>query len=363
METTTKQNQCLIDAITISYRGITADDLICNVLHLGGLEWQRLDYGRYGYHAQMVLGSIRILHDGTPQMGICLELLGAGCRELEQLCQRSDVFYMLLTTEYADTIHLTRIDIAIDDYQKLLDMTVVEHKVHNDEIATYLQNRTVYKGLNGTAGHTVYLGSRSRYMLRIYDKAAEQRTSYKWVRVELEIRHDAALEFKKLVTREIDQTSTEKDAAIARFGVGVIANKLRFIERTDSNKTRCKTSIWWEQLLNGVKPIELTLERKMPLDMGEAIEWLKKQIAPTMALLTAYLGPSVIETLIHEGLYNIDKQKAKRWAQELEASGILIPAEIKLDGKVKTEEVEKVMQKQIGEHFCALDSSRERSKY
>ena len=349
-----KRNHSLIDAITVTYFGLTVDGLICDLLHLGYLCWRNLSYGRYGYKTITAFGAITILSDGEPGMGICLELLGQGCREIEQLCGGRDIFHDLLTTNLAQAIRLRRIDIAIDDFQQILDMRIIEKKVDNGEVSTKLRKKTTYKGLDDTTGHTVGIGSRDNFYLRIYDKSAEQKTDYPWIRTELEIRKDAAIEFQRLICEQIDSTKPDKDAIIIKLGVRVIAGKVRFIEKTDTNISRCPTCSWWEQLLGGAEPITLSIPQNFPLGMEQAYEWIKKQIAPTLVLLMAYIGPTVIESIIHDGLNKIDIEKAHKWAQELYAIGYSLACNTEIDGTIDNDAIERILHKLLGDYFGSI---------
>ena len=259
-----------------------------------------------------------------------------------------------MTTTLAKKINLSRIDIAIDDFEQLLDMEIIERKVDIGEVVTRLRKRTVIKGLSSTTGHTVGLGSRDRYYLRIYDKAAEQVTNYPWIRVELEIRHDAAAEFHRFVIEQVEKISTEKDVAIVKAGVGVIADKIRFVDKSESNLSRCRTSPWWAKLFDGIDPINLTIKRKLPPNIEQALEWQKKQIAPSLALLTAYLGPTVIDLLMQEGLNKIDIQRSIEWSQQLYAAGFTLACGEKLDGINDMQKIKNVIYKQLGDYFSDI---------
>jgi len=336
----------------VTYHGISTDVFIRDVLKLGGLQWLE-DHGRYGYARKTSFGAINILSEGRPEMGICLELQGQGCRELEQLCGKN-IFYTLLATKLASRINATRIDFAVDDFQNKLKLSKIEKKVANDEVVTPLRNKEVRKGLANTNGHTVYIGSRTSFLIRIYDKAAEQNTSYSWTRVEIEIRREAAEKMRNLVIDQISDNTSDKYTEIVKLGIRVIADKLRFIERTDKNVSRCPTCTWWSAFLDGAKPLRLSGKVKRPSEMGKALDWIKKQVAPTLSLLLAYLGPSVIEEVIHCGLPKIEYQRAITWAQQLKAAGYSIDPQSAFDANNTVEEIGKHVQEQIGEYFKLL---------
>ena len=110
-----------------------------------------------------------------------------------------------------------------------------------------LQNRK--RGV--LTGWTVYIGTRkSDSMLRIYDKAGEQRrkgheSAGPWVRVELECHQD----FADAIARDYFDRGS---AAVLEQ----LNRRIRFTAPTgrDSNPWRAPVAAWWESLLGSVKP-------------------------------------------------------------------------------------------------------------
>ncbi|TGM30730.1 replication initiation factor domain-containing protein [Leptospira biflexa] len=106
----------------------------------------------------------------------------------------------------------SRIDIAKDDYDGFLDMEEIFHKLSNGHVASRLRTFVEYRGNQTTQtirshksfnspleekkrhGHTIYIGDiKGRVFVRIYDKEGQMGKGYNhWVRVEFQLRHDAA---------------------------------------------------------------------------------------------------------------------------------------------------------------------------
>ena len=180
-----KINGSKIDALTVVYTGISPETLTEFIGEK--IKWELRDFGRYGYRKSYAFGNINVLFDvKNKDMGVCLELLGQGCDEMRILTKSDSIFYDLLKFEKADKVRLTRIDIAADDFNGFLDMEVIQLKVDRNEVWSNLQDKTVTKGLDKTPGHTIYIGSaKSNCRIRIYDKGAQMKTEYPWIRVEL----------------------------------------------------------------------------------------------------------------------------------------------------------------------------------
>lgn len=107
----------------------------------------------------------------------------------------------------------SRIDIAKDDYDGLLDMDEIFQKLSLGHVGSRLRTFVEYRGnqqtqtirshksFNSTLeekkrhGHTIYVGDmkQGRVFVRIYDKEGQTGKGYDhWVRVEFQLRHEAA---------------------------------------------------------------------------------------------------------------------------------------------------------------------------
>lgn len=314
-----------MDAITCSIHGISLDSYIRQVLHQDPSVFNIENYGRYGYHSCARYADIKIYFNGRPKMGLCLDLRSTGCTDLVKLTQNESIFYDVFASRVPERTNLTRIDIAADDHCGLLDMGLMDAKVAKNEVRTRLQTRSHIKSLDCSGGHTIYIGStKSNYLIRIYDKAAQTHTSSHWVRVELVMRHEAAKSFQDHVLETTLPTSNDRNAQIALLGVRVIKDKLDFIEVTDSNISRCPVSFWWDEFLNRVEPLHLAGMTKEPATLKKIRTWLEKQTSGSLALTTCLLGPEWLDKLVCDGTYRIKNEIALPLVQEIEASGLPI---------------------------------------
>ena len=57
----------------------------------------------------------------------------------------------------------------------------------------------------------------------------------------------------------------------------ILADLIRFVEpsATDSNKRRWKKSIWWEDFLEGIEPIQLKGKEYQP-NLAKTLNWVEK---------------------------------------------------------------------------------------
>ena len=102
-----------------------------------------------------------------------------------------------------------------------------------------------------------------------------------WNRWELVLKHEKANDFVNQLL--------EKRIQFRRIFKGILADLIRFVEpsATDSNKRRWKKSIWWEDFLEGIEPIQLKGKEYQP-NLAKTLNWVEK------STLTAIKGLSAI---------------------------------------------------------------------
>jgi hypothetical protein len=159
-----------------------------------------------------------------------------------------------------ENVHLTRLDIAFDDSPLdprqgidefvnggVLDLDLISSLVldvnadgSNDHYTCKSRYWNVERSSKGT---TVYFGSPSSLVrFRIYDKAKERGfEKLHWVRFEVQLRDERASAFviKSLFGDILGLAFSE-----------LINNYIRFIENDDINKSRCSTSLWWQNFID-----------------------------------------------------------------------------------------------------------------
>lgn len=319
-----RSNRCLIDAFSCTLHGTTPYDVIHRILGLDPNNWKYMDYGRYNYRSSAKYGAITLLYNGRFQsMGICLELTGQGCAELVQLTKNESIFFTIISSKVPEQINLTRIDIAADDFNSILDIDLIAYKTQKGEIRTRMMKKSEIKGLADTDGHTVYIGSESsNSRVRIYDKQAQLRTTYPWVRVEMVLRKDNAKRYQELVLETIERDSSKCNEKMAMIGMSVLADRLCFVDQDNDNISRCTVSPWWEKFLDGVCPLHLSSMSKVIPSIAQAAKWVTDQVSPTLTLLLCLLGPEWLQSVLKDGAANIKDERKETWLQEMTAVGI-----------------------------------------
>ena len=242
-------------------------------------------------------GGVTVYCNGSETMGIHFDISGSGIGTFVEHFRnkyKDDMATRLLDVNATDDIFrylferisaigkMTRLDLAIDNVDDLYyDVSELS------EILKY-KERYVSKFRSGyetksfmDGGHTVYMGKReSDVMLRVYDKKMEQNNKHKnkdidypWVRWELEIKG-------KKAQKVCDYIAEGKN--ITELCFGTLSNYLRIIVPDNENKSRCTTDAKWEDFLQGVEKVSLSVPTvKKTLD--EKMTWFSKQCAPTLA--------------------------------------------------------------------------------
>jgi len=252
--------------------------------------------GRYGYTKRLFYDGINIYYGGTDDMGICVELSGKGCRNFEIFGSSDyyELFSYLISNP--DDCHITRLDVAFDDFEGILDFNVISDcivkKHYVSRFREFHIERTYSKDPK-FEDFCIYCGSRqSETLFRIYDKKAEQERFdlEHWLRFELQLRRDRAKCFVNLLLFGND---------ISDLFVGVINNYLRFVvpSKTDSNVSRSLTCDWWFNFLQTFKKVSLC----MPDDdytESRLEKFVKKQTAGAVVTFIALNGFGAFRDLI-----------------------------------------------------------------
>ncbi len=138
-------------------------------------------------------------------------------------------------------------------------------------------------------GDTVYLGSRSsERFVRAYNRRGP-------CRVELELKERRAVELwrRLLALQDEDAWSGEALAELRAF--------LDFRKREEGvNPQRCELLPWWAEFCQGAERRSTVLPRKV--DKLETMDrWLRRQVAPVLALVVDAYGDEVLRDLMTLG--------------------------------------------------------------
>ena len=312
--------EVLIDWLTFSVKKDDPSEVIREYLGLDPALFQDTGYSLLGYNKVLRFSDICVCYEPRENkhfqnMGICVSMSGNGCRAFETMSKlgakdkqgtQSVAFpalFQLLTAD--ETANVSRIDIACDDREGYLNMDEIIDRTRSNEINSRLLRRTINFSLNGKdkAGATVYIGApSSESRVRIYDKALEQGVEGHWIRVELVMRSANANAFVE------DMTNSEN---VGKLAAQVINDKFSFIERDDSNISRCTVCDWWQNFVDELDKVRLVSRDVIQHGVERIRSWIENQVGPSLYVLMKTMG--IID------IYNIAASSAGRISAQQEA--------------------------------------------
>jgi phage replication initiation protein len=223
----------------------------------------------------------------------------------------------------------TRIDLAKDDYDEILNINEIYEKIKNAEITTRFRNYSVYSGEvysmiesgkigSNVSGKTIYLGNLkdSNTLVRIYDKGAKEKTNYHWIRVEYQFRRKVANQYCNpsiLIdpeTGEIAKRNNSEKIILGHYQERnfekIALYYLRFLDitRGKSNKILHKrhweTSNFWTKFLDTEEKNKIGLP-KYKTGLEDLKAWATRSISGLNYLLETAYGQDYKNDLKREG--------------------------------------------------------------
>lgn len=312
--------QVLIDWLTFSVKEKDPAKVIQTYLGLDPALFQDTGYSLMGYSKVQRFSDILVCSEGREDdyfkdMGVCVSMSGNGCRTFETMSKLSldltdkqgtssvafPALFRLLASD-ADA-NVSRIDIACDDQAGCLNMDDILTKTQANEINSRMTKRSTVLSFDGTQrnGATVYIGAPSSdFRVRIYDKALEQGEPGHWVRVELVMRAKNANAF-------VEQMTGSEN--VGKLAAQVINDKFSFIDRDDSNITRCTVCSWWRSFVDELEAVRLVAREVIQHSVEQIGNWVEAQVGPSLAILFQTMGwPYIFELAKDSASRLSDKQ-------------------------------------------------------
>lgn len=277
------QNKILFDwlSFTVKIKRVDVNGVLLetfdyhDIIRLLGLEncpFQELS-GVRGFKKRFYFNSISIHCDSDIYDYMWVEMSGQGCRAFESLSSHQSYSYLFnFFLNNPDIANITRLDVAYDDFQGLLDIYAIAHDtvpdVRDTKTYNYVSPMRSHEVTVSDKGICVVIGSnRSEVLFRFYDKAAERNKSDvipHWIRCEIQLRRARAYEFIRLLEQE--------NETVDNLYFLVLNHYLRFVkpDETDSNKSRWNLADHWVAFATSVTTESRSLFVKPGLDYNLA---------------------------------------------------------------------------------------------
>jgi len=247
--------------------------------------------------------------DTAATQGWCVSMSGNGCRYYEQVQKDGNFvdFWREFFVRLRDLntqgfrVNASRIDIAVDDYDGMLNMDAIASSANNREFVS--QFRTAYEQgynhiLTGEGkGRTIYFGTRkSATLCRFYDKLMEQKQKNRndleklkelekiphWIRMEFEFKREQAV---KMVNIICDADN------FGKYYAEVVNSYVRFVEPTDTNVTRCPMKSWWRKFIGTVRRAKLSVGQFKSFSYDRLVKYYDKYLATTVFTILSRMAP------------------------------------------------------------------------
>lgn len=274
------------------------------------------------YTERAIFASIEV-HLSTTHANALINLSGQACRQYEEyMCKIVGWHWQaFLESILIKEAKVTRIDLALDifdnsspsvkklqDYIKRGQMSTKAHK--------FIEINSGRISDGKLTGFSIYIGSNPQ-ILRIYDKkqeridnADEEVFVEKWVRWELELSDNKAVQVARLIAN---------GKPISLVIKGVLASHYSFKTQKKNkveihNKNRLPTMKWWRKFIDSVDAIPLRIEREKST-MKQKKKWIEQSTAKSLAMIIHSLEIAYgreyamlyLNELITEGKNKFDK--------------------------------------------------------
>lgn len=204
--------------------------------------------------------------------------------------------------ETKPSVNITRIDIALDDYDELVKFDAIEQKLKKGHYRSSKRSYNIVKtsDQNGQKlGETIYIGnartasgSRGNVYARMYDKLAQYREKNQlvtsdvrehWKKTGKEVWQRYEISFSKNYTNSIVEAILNGES-IDKIFKGSLRNLLEILTPRGKNKNRWYKTKWWEDFLQYDEKKGFDLPNRDVM-FAETLEWLRVAVLPSLNVM------------------------------------------------------------------------------
>lgn len=336
----------LIDYVRIRFKTRDVRYVVENILMLKMQYMAQEARGAYTYTSRFYHGDIVVYTSPDESKGILLELKGKGCRQMEAFLygQRRD-WYMFFRCCLNEDCVFKRIDLAINDRVRLLDIPFLMRKCDAGECITLFRKFRMYRSglfINGhreenavSMGHTLYAGSfDSDLYFCIYEKDYEQLAKYGIAVEDTEVKNRFEIRLKndRAYFAVCDLVSYEDDE---RTAFGIINRYMRFADRDETKRREdWVTNHDWAVFIGKHRERLKLTAKPEPYTLQKTLNWLSHQAAPSWKMLLELdrkRGTNVMEEML--GATELGDKHRKIIEQQLQdIREVIVTQEQLLDG-------------------------------
>ena len=283
--------------------------------------------GRYFYNSALTLNNYvtiyyndltntdKIYYESTVNT-VAIFFTGQGCTDLA-LKFNNDI-YSVFKLLHSFNIKITRIDLAFDDFDGLLDFDLIEYKLNQGEYRSRKRSFSVHKGgaekseptdynvvktgnvKQELLGRTIYLGNprttaKNVVYARFYDKYLQYKAKSQilpekaeitgiWQRYELVFKrtkaHDLFLNY--LFNEEFKNNVDKLYKSALRDMIEFL--DVKEVGAVETHKRYWVISPWWDEFLQYNDKLKFSNHEK-DADLGRLLKWLMTSVFPNLKVL------------------------------------------------------------------------------
>lgn len=255
-------------------------------LFLEGLDYQTRK-AFYGYGTTQTACGVSICYGGRED--IYIQLSGTGCRAFESLhpdlSWERYIGYLQMTYK---TLHVSRLDMACDTFGLLRIAQIQQYTIARRFASKW---RTYLCQIGSNENSVVFGAASSDFRCRIYDKTQERREALgggaevpeQWVRVEFQLRNEAAASFLRAWFASENLSGTF---------LGMLRNQLMYWTQFDGhNYDRMKVASWWKKLLGNAGRVKMAYVGGMEYNCETLRDYVVKQAGSSVRAFVELYGP------------------------------------------------------------------------
>lgn len=278
--------------------------------------------GRYFYNSGLSIGRYFNIYFNDPSKDVSknttqtvsFQLTGNGCTDLgyrlEEILDSQDdesnwLWLFRWLASPAISAKITRIDLALDDFQGLCNLDLMIRKLKDGHYRSVKKTYSINRGADQkqrSNGLSIYLGkmpkggagSKGIFYLRIYRKLDEFRAKNQlapslprstgvWDRYEIS--------FSKQKARDVVAQILEQNS-VSKVYLGVLRNLVEFLNPTRNrngnlyrNKDKWRVCPWWEHFLAHAEKVKIGSDVERDVTLSDLLKWVRVSVVPSLRLL------------------------------------------------------------------------------
>jgi hypothetical protein len=180
----------------------------------------------------------------------------------------------------------TRIDIAVDDYEKQLDYDTIINASKNKDVVGVRTGKTIESWGSKTAGRTVYCGARtSAKFARFYNKG-------EFDRFEIEYKQSLADSIFRDYNSDLSPSSSFLLSSVLRSSIS-------FVVKRDKNLSRSVVCDWWSSFQDRILGTKHDFPPAKPRpSLDRTLSWIHRSVSKSLLLMREALGELWMEKLL-----------------------------------------------------------------